>query len=181
MRSFATVTQNWTAHKWRAISNFPYRFLGHSQMEPPNPQLAYVPPLFYTFRMRSGCVPEHPSTFVQTMEELLATSYARHRALSLEPATQGTTNQIVGNWLNTVTNIPDAFLMRSVQLHHEIAKCMFLIMRSTCVPCKPSVNTCKYFCDLCVPHAPVQPLPQKNKTIIVPVCVPMRSVQPFRK
>ena len=53
--------------------------------------------MFRQFSIRSGCVLEHPSTFVQTMEELLATSYARHRALSLEPATQGTTNQIVGN------------------------------------------------------------------------------------
>ena len=52
---------------------------------------------FRQFSIRSGCVPEHPSTFAQTMEELVATSYARHCDLSLETATQGTTTQIVGN------------------------------------------------------------------------------------
>ncbi len=35
--------------------------------------------------------------------------------------------------------------------------------------------------DQCVPYAFRATLPQKDQKIIVPVCVPMRSVQPFRK
>ena len=33
----------------------------------------------------------------------------------------------------------------------------------------------------CVPDAFRATLPQKEKTLMVPVCVPMRPVQPFRK
>ena len=48
---------------------------------------------------------------------------------------------------------------------------------------KPSMISfdLKHTNGACVPDAFRATLPQKEKTLMVPVCVPMRSVQPFRK
>ena len=68
-------------------------------------------------------------------------------------------------------------------------------MRSGCVPCNPSTNPVipdafhmrsSFLSKVsqkitCVPYAFHETPPKKEQTIIVPVCVPMRSAQPFRK